>query len=159
MRNVPNPIVLTSMYTTFPGTLLPVYRDIRLKDVRSVTGGWTTLLGLDSEHRVERRPSKRARGRAAPGAGSGRARRRADLSAAREIRAARGHGDRGRLGRHARPATRVRGPVHSLPDLPEAPAAAVKVPEEDPTLYVAASGNGDYWSIQRAIDVAPAEGA
>ena len=46
-----------------------------------------------------------------------------------------------------------------FPDLPEAPAAAVKVPEEDPTLYVAASGNGDYWSIQRAIDVAPAEGA
>ena len=52
MRNVPNPIVLTSMYTTFPGTLLPVYRDIRLKDVRSVTGGWTTLLGLDAEHRM-----------------------------------------------------------------------------------------------------------
>ena len=52
MRNVPNPIVLTSMYTTFPGSLLPVYRDIRLKDVRSVTGGWTTLLGLDAEHRI-----------------------------------------------------------------------------------------------------------
>ncbi len=46
-----------------------------------------------------------------------------------------------------------------FPDLPEAPAAAVAVPEEDETLYVAASGNGDYWSIQRAIDVAPQEGA
>jgi pectin methylesterase-like acyl-CoA thioesterase len=30
---------------------------------------------------------------------------------------------------------------------------------DDPTLYVAASGTGDYWSIQRAIDVAPPEGA
>jgi pectin methylesterase-like acyl-CoA thioesterase len=33
------------------------------------------------------------------------------------------------------------------------------VPPDDPTLYVAASGTGDYYSIQRAIDVAPAEGA
>ena len=33
------------------------------------------------------------------------------------------------------------------------------VPPEDPTLYVAADGTGDYWSIQRAIDVAPATGA
>ncbi len=35
----------------------------------------------------------------------------------------------------------------------------MKVPPEDPTLYVAADGTGDYWSIQRAIDVAPATGA
>ena len=43
MRNVANPIVLTTMYTTFPGDRLPVYRDIRLKDVRSVTTGWSTV--------------------------------------------------------------------------------------------------------------------
>ena len=78
MRNVPNPIVLTSMYTTFPGTLLPVYRDIRLKDVRSVDGG------LDDAPRPRRgapdrrRPRQRARRRPAPRAGGGRARRRAD---------------------------------------------------------------------------------
>jgi pectin methylesterase-like acyl-CoA thioesterase len=35
----------------------------------------------------------------------------------------------------------------------------VKVPPEDPTLYVAADGTGDYYSIQRALDVAPATGA
>jgi pectin methylesterase-like acyl-CoA thioesterase len=40
-----------------------------------------------------------------------------------------------------------------------APAAAVTIPPDDPTLYVAASGTGDYYSIQRAIDVAPAGGA
>src|SRR3972149_3535708 len=34
MRNVPNPIVLTSMYTPLPGPLLPLYRDTRLEDVR-----------------------------------------------------------------------------------------------------------------------------
>ena len=33
------------------------------------------------------------------------------------------------------------------------------VPPEDPTLYVAADGTGDYYSIQRAIDVAPETGA
>lgn len=42
LRGVPNPILLTSMYTTFAGELLPVYRDIRLKDVRSVSGGSPT---------------------------------------------------------------------------------------------------------------------
>ena len=52
MRNVQNPIVLTSMYTTFDGNKLPDYRDIVLKDVRSVTPGWLTLLGLDAQHRI-----------------------------------------------------------------------------------------------------------
>jgi polygalacturonase len=41
------------MYTTFPGERLPVYRGIRLKDVRSVTTGRSTVLGLDAEHPVE----------------------------------------------------------------------------------------------------------
>jgi polygalacturonase len=52
MRDVVNPIVLTTMYTTFPGDKLPVYRDITLKDVRSVTKGAFTLLGLDAEHKL-----------------------------------------------------------------------------------------------------------
>jgi pectin methylesterase-like acyl-CoA thioesterase len=43
--------------------------------------------------------------------------------------------------------------------IPTAPAAAVTVPPEDQTFYVAASGTGDFYSIQRAIDVAPASGA
>jgi pectin methylesterase-like acyl-CoA thioesterase len=46
-----------------------------------------------------------------------------------------------------------------FPEIPTAPAAAVTVLPEDKTLYVAASGTGDYYSIQRAIDVAPPEGA
>jgi pectin methylesterase-like acyl-CoA thioesterase len=51
------------------------------------------------------------------------------------------------------------GRFEPFPDLPTAPAAAVTVPPEDPTLYVAADGTGDFWSVQRAIDVAPATGA
>jgi len=52
MRDVTNPIVLTSMYTTHAGTLLPVYRDILLKDVRSLTPGRLTFLGVDAEHKI-----------------------------------------------------------------------------------------------------------
>ena len=159
MRNVPNPIVLTSMYTTFPGTLLPVYRDIRLKDVRSVTGGWTTLLGLDAEHRMgvvldnvhvdgqrpEQALAAHAELRIGPRRGSFVP--RGDSVSVDDRDAVAGEP----------PA--CGGRFAPFPDIPEAPAAAVKVPEQDPTLYVAASGNGDYWSIQRAIDVAPPEGA
>ncbi len=159
MRNVPNPIVLTSMYTTFPGSLLPVYRDIRLKDVRSVTGGWTTLLGLDAEHRMgvvldnvhvdgqrpEQAVAAHADVRVGPRRGSFVP--RGDTASVDDQGATPG------------PPPACEGRFAPFPDIPEAPAAAVKVPEEDPTLYVAASGNGDYWSIQRAIDVAPPEGA
>ncbi|MGE0453418.1 MAG: family 43 glycosylhydrolase [Vicinamibacteria bacterium] len=159
MRNVPNPIVLTSMYTTFPGTLLPVYRDIRLTDVRSVSGGWTTLLGLDAEHRMGvvldnvhvdgQRPEQALAAQADVRIGP----RRGSFVPSGETVSV---DDRG-----ASPGAPLAcdGRFAPFPDLPEAPAAAVKVPDEDATLYVAASGNGDYWSIQRAIDVAPPEGA
>jgi len=46
-----------------------------------------------------------------------------------------------------------------FPDISSAPTAAMRVPPEDATLYVAQTGTGDYYSIQRAIDVAPATGA
>jgi pectin methylesterase-like acyl-CoA thioesterase len=46
-----------------------------------------------------------------------------------------------------------------FPQIPTAPEAKVAIPEEDKTLYVSGSGTGDYYSIQRAIEVAPAEGA
>src|SRR5260370_30069101 len=51
------------------------------------------------------------------------------------------------------------GRFPAFPVIKTAPAAAVSVPPEDKTLYVATSGTGDYYSIQRAIDVAPPEGA
>ena len=53
MKDVANPIVLNSMYTIFPGDLIPVYRNILLKDVHSVTPGYTTVLGVDAEHKVD----------------------------------------------------------------------------------------------------------
>lgn len=159
MRDVVNPIVLTSMYTTFPGDRLPFYKDILLKDVRSVTTGWSTLLGLDAEHKLGvafdnvtvdgLRPddlrAENAEVRIGP--------RRGNFMPS-------GNGvsvtDAG-----ASPAAPLscEGRFVPFPEIPTAPAAAVTIPPEDHTFYVAASGTGDYYSIQRAIDVAPPEGA
>lgn len=137
LRDVANPIVLTSMYTTFPGDKPPVYRNILLKNVHSATPGWLTFLGLDGAHKLGvtlenvtvagLRPSEVHI-------------ENADLTGA--VTDA--------------PAS-CRFPA--FPAIPTAPAAAVTVPPEDKTLYVAASGTGDFYSIQRAIDVAPADGA
>ncbi|MGA3071722.1 MAG: pectinesterase family protein, partial [Terracidiphilus sp.] len=46
-----------------------------------------------------------------------------------------------------------------FPVIATAPEMAGAVPPEDMTLYVAADGTGDFYSIQRALDAAPAEGA
>ena len=159
MRNVFNPILLTPMYTTFPGTRLPVYRDILLKDVHSVTPGWFTFLGLDAEHKLgvtldnvtvdglrpEEVRAENAEIRIGP--------RRGNLAPQGNGVAVlnSGAGEGAALSCQSRFAP--------FPEIPTAPAASVTVPPEDPTFYVAASGTGDYYSIQRAIDVAPAAGA
>ncbi len=159
LRNVTNPIVLTTMYTTFPGERLPVYRDIRLKDVRGVTGGRSTVLGLDATHRVEVSLDNVT----IDGLEAG------DLTAAHaDVRIGPRRGNFVPSGEDVNVMDAGTAPAAPLscdgrfapfPDVRTAPAAAVKVPPEDPTLYVAADGTGDYWSIQRAIDVAPAPGA
>ncbi|HTS65928.1 MAG TPA: pectinesterase family protein [Candidatus Acidoferrales bacterium] len=138
MRNVPNPVILTSMYTTYAGTKVPVYRDIRLKNVRAVTPGWLTLLGADRDHRLGVSFDNVMLD------GLTTERTKVENADVRELKGA---------------------PVDCsdrfvrFPEIPTAPEAKVTVIPEDPTLYVAASGTGDYWSIQRAIDMAPAEGA
>jgi polygalacturonase len=139
MRDVANPIVLTSMYTTFPGNKLPVYRDILLKDVRSVTPGWLTFLGLDAEHKLGVTLDNVA------------------VDGLRQDRVREENADVRR--RNAAAPLSCEGRFPALPFVKTAPTAAVVVPPEDKTLYVATSGTGDYYSIQRSIDVAPPEGA
>ena len=158
LRDVANPIVLTTMYTTFPGDHPPVYRRIRLTDVRSLTPGWSSILGLP-EHRIGvaldnvsvdgQRPGELLAEHADVRIGP---RRGSLLPGGATVSV----DDTG-----AEPAEPLRceGRFLPFPDDTEAPVAAVTVPPEDPTLYVAADGTGDYYSIQRAIDVAPATGA
>ena len=45
-----------------------------------------------------------------------------------------------------------------FPDDKTAPEMAGKIPPEDKTYYVAADGTGDYYSIQRALDMVPKTG-
>ncbi len=138
MRNVANPIVLTSMYTTFAGELLPLYRQITLRNVHALTPGWVTYLGVDPEHKLD----VTLDGVAIDNQPAGQNRvENANVTV-----------------HHGAPLSCAdRFPV--FPNLPNAPAAAVRIPAEDPTLFVAASGTGDYYSIQHAIDAAPATGA
>jgi polygalacturonase len=158
MRNVGNPILLDTRYTRFPGDKVPVYRDIVLRDVRSVTSGGLAFLGFDDKNRIGvtldnvtvTDPSRDLRAEHAdvkigPGRGN-------VLPAGTDVSVI----DSG---------AKSSAPVECgarFPPFPEpagAPTAAIKVPPEDQTLYVAASGSGDYYSIQRAIDLAPTTGA
>jgi polygalacturonase len=52
MRDVKNPVLLTTTYSNKPGDLLPMYRDILLNNVRSVTPGRVTVTGLDEDHKI-----------------------------------------------------------------------------------------------------------
>ena len=139
MRDVANPIVMTSMYTTLPGDRLPVYRDILLRNVHSLTPGWVTFLGLDAGHKLGVTLDNVTLDGQRPGEMSS---QNADL----------------KIGGSGPPLS-CQNRFAAFPSNSRAPTAAVAIPPEDKTLYVAASGTGDYYSIQHAIDVAPAEGA
>jgi polygalacturonase len=142
MRNVANPIVLTTMYTTFPGNFVPVYRKTELKDVLSLTPGWITFLGADAAHKL----GVDLQNVTVRGLNKDEMRvENADVA--------------GQITETGGAALNCDARLIPFPSIPSAPAAAVKVPAEDHTLYVAASGTGDYYSIQRAIDVAPETGA
>lgn len=139
MKDVTNPIVLNSMYTTFAGNLIPVYRNILLKDVHSVTPGYTMVLGVDAEHQIQARFDNVT----------------IDGQAPKQITKEHANIETGAAGTPVA----CGGRFVAFPQLPTAPAAKVTIPEDDGVLYVAADGTGDYYSIQRAIDVAPDTGA
>ena len=160
IRGVTNPIVLTPHYTDFSGKLLPEYRDITLRNVHILTPGDYVFAGVDSQH---------------------------ELGVTLDNVFADGLVDSHVLSDHARitvgsalgnlvpqgsnvtvtnaPGSAAGSPLAcetrfvAFSALKAAPRLAVEVPPVDKTLYVAADGTGDYYSIQRAIDVAPATGA
>jgi len=157
LRNVGNPILLDTRYTNFAGDKIPVYRDILLRDVRSLTPGGLAFLGFDEKNRIgvtldnvnvvgPTRDLRAAHAEITVGPRSGNlVPNGSDVSSS----------DRG-----AKPGTPIDCSTRFVPfvDAATAPAAAIKVPPVDRTYYVAASGNGDYYSIQRAIDVVPPTG-
>ena len=160
IHGVTNPIVLTPHYTNFTGAFNPEYRDIFLRDVRILTPGYYIFSGLDPHHVLDvaldnvfaadidapHVLATDARITLGPSLGN-------LVPAGQNVTVSRAPGSR--PGAPLACASRF----VPFPSLPAAPRLAVKVPPVDRTLYVAADGTGDYYSIQRAIDVAPASGA
>lgn len=160
IRNVANPIVLTPHYTNFSGSLLPQYSDISLRNVHVLTPGYYIFSGLDAHHVL----GVTLDDVFADGVDA------AHMLAA-DARITLGPA-LGNLAPDGKDVAITRAPDSHpgvplacasrfvpFPALPMAPRLAVEVPPVDHTLYVAADGTGDFYSIQRAIDVAPATGA
>ena len=160
MRNVRNPIVLTPLYTTFSGDLPPVYRGIVLKDLHSLTPGPLTLMGLDGQHKLEAQFDNVF----VDGEGS------ADIRASHAaITVGPMLGNLTPSGEDvtvtqapgSKPGTAIacEGRFVDFPANEIAPASASVAPPADKTLYVAADGTGEFYSVQRAVDAAPDDGA
>jgi polygalacturonase len=160
IRDTKNPLVFTPLYTTFGGDQLPIYRDIRLDNIHIVASGSYTFLGLDSDHKLgltldnvhvdDQEHSTWLAKDADIVVGS----RRGNLEPRGEnvtVQQTPGSAPGIPLSCESR--------FVPFPALETAPEMVGKVPPEDETLYVAADGTGDFYSIQRALDAAPKTGA
>lgn len=160
IRDVKNPLVFTPLYTTFSGDQLPIYRDITLESVHILTAGDYTFLGLDAEHKLgltldnvfaddQEHSTWHVKD--------------ADVTIGKMRGNLEPHGDDATVQQSA--GSQPGKPLDcdarfvAFPSLSTAPEMAGTVPAEDNTLYVAADGTGDFYSIQRAIDAAPKDGA
>ena len=160
IRDTKNPLVFTPLYTTFGGDQLPVYRDILLQNVHVLTPGSYTFLGLDAQHKLgltldnvfadDQQHSTMLNKDAEIIIGN----RRGNLEPSGDdvtVQQTPGSAPGTPLACDAR--------FVSFPALPTAPEMTGTIPPEDETLYVAADGTGDFYSIQRALDAAPKTGA
>ena len=160
IRNVVNPIVLTPHYTNFSGTLTPEYRDITLRNVHVLTPGEYILAGFDAQHEL---------GVTLDSVFADGLDRSHVLSEQANVKMGAALGNLVPQGPDVTvenmPNSRAGTPLAcearfaAFPALKAAPQLTVEAPPADDTLYVAADGTGDYYSIQRAIDVAPEGGA
>ncbi len=160
IRNVRNPLFFTPMYTTHGGDLLPVYRNIALTDVHILAPGTLTLEGLDADHKLglsfdnvfvdglQPANIRAAFANIAVGPRLGNL-----LPAGEDVTVTQAPG--------SHPGTPLDCSARFVPFPLDktAPQSAEAVPPVDKTLYVAADGTGDFFSVQRAVDAAPADGA
>jgi polygalacturonase len=160
IRDVKNPLVFSPLYTTFAGNDLPVYRDITLENVHILSAGNYTFLGLDAQHKlgltlnnVFANDQEHSTWLA----------KDADFTIGSKVGNLEPKGDDVDVKQvsNASPGTPLNCDARftPFPSIATAPEMAQTVPPEDDTLYVAADGTGDFYSIQRAIDVAPKDGA
>jgi polygalacturonase len=163
LRDVKNPVILDPFYSKAPGTLAPLYQDIRLRNVHASGGGKVTLLGLDSRHLLKVQFDGVSLDGIKPG----------DLSAA-NARFTFGPG----AVNFAPRGENVEVTQSALGEKGEAPQCNLRFvpfPKEDmvvplqqasgtlasappASLTVAADGSGDYRSVQQAIDALGSKG-
>ncbi len=160
IRNVPNPLVFTPHYTNFGGDRLPIYKDIALENVHVLTRGAYTFYGLDADHKLQitldnvfadgQKDSlfydQDAEITIGPHVGN-------LVPKGDDVTDTEAPG--------AAPGEPLDCDARFVPfpgDNKSAPEMAGKIPPEDKTFYVAADGTGDYYSIQRALDMAPKTG-
>jgi len=155
MRGVGNPIVLNPFYTTFDGTKIPVYKNILLHNIHSLSAGGITLAGLDATHRLEATLDNVV----IDGVKS------SDITSRHAILTL----HRGNLeptGEDIHITGAVGGGTAyscdakfiPFPENANSPVSAELIPPPDNTFYVAADGTGDYYSVQSAISKVPATG-
>lgn len=160
IRNVTNPIVLTPHYTNFTGHHIPEYRNITLRNVHILTPGYYIFSGLDAQHLLGvTLDNVFADGLNA----SHMLASDADVTLGPQLGNLVPHGSNVHIahaaGSHPGQPLSCASRFVPFPRLTTAPELAVKIPPVDHTLYVAADGTGDYYSIQRAINVASPRGA
>ncbi|HVN93387.1 MAG TPA: pectinesterase family protein [Terracidiphilus sp.] len=159
IRDVRNPLVFTPHYTNFTGDRLPIYNDITLENVHILTPGAYTFYGLDPDHKLEIKLDNVV-------ADDQQDSLFYDQDASITV------GPRlGNLEPKGNDVTITEAPGSSpgqplacdarfvpFPEDVAAPEMAGKIPPEDKTYYVAADGTGDYYSVQRALDMIPKTG-
>jgi len=160
IRDVKNPLFFTPVYTTRGGDLLPEYRDIVLRDVHILSPGMLTLEGLDADHKLglsldnvfvdDLQPSDLRADHA-------------DIAVGPRLGNLVPTGDDVTVtqaaGSHPGTPIACSARFAPFPENKTAPQSAENIPPVDKTLYVAADGTGDFFSVQRAVDGAPADGA
>ena len=159
MRATVNSIVLNPFYTTFDGNRIPWYRNILLHNLHALSAGaypdQVALNGLDSAHKLEATLDNVTVDGIKP----------AEISAKHATLVLR-HGNLDPTGEDVHTSGSDRGaPPYSCDGkfVPFeqnflSPTSDELIPPEDHTLYVAADGTGDFYSIQAAINRLPASG-
>jgi polygalacturonase len=160
IRDTKNPLVFTPLYATFSGDELPVYKDITLENVHILTAGSYTFLGLDAQHKLGLKLDNVF---AADQEHSTWLSKDADITIGNRRGNLEPKGDNVSV-QQTTDSSPGKPPdcdarFVAFPALAMAPEMAGTVPPEDETLYVAADGTGDFYSIQRALDAAPKTGA
>ncbi|HEX8713721.1 MAG TPA: pectinesterase family protein [Terracidiphilus sp.] len=159
IRNVTNPLIFTPHYTTHPGNLLPIYRDILLDNVHILTPGTYTFMGYDANNKLQITLNNVF----ADGLQQSRMiDKDADITVGKQRGNLEPGGDDVNVQQTpgSAPGTPLACQDRFVPFPPDvtAPSMAVTIPPVDHTYYVAADGTGDYYSVQQAIDAIPAAG-